>query len=194
MTRAYNPYEGLSRTEPNMRQELTNTFTGKFPEIAKQQTHVLRKMRTDTNGELIFCDCVDILTGEPDKDVFCPVCFGEKYIWDELLVQGYKQIIRSSVGLATKETLIGPGLTNLAYVSFFFEYDLSLNLFPKRTSPDKIVEITTDSDGKPVRPFQRDTIYRIGTAIDFRADNGKLEYWKVDCYEEQVKFLNGPQG
>jgi hypothetical protein len=177
-----------------MREEMKNTIQGFYPEIAKKQQFALRKMRTDSSGALIKCACVDVLTGEPDKDEFCPVCFGELYVWDEELVDGYRRVIRSSVGLSTKESLIGPGLTNLAFVSFFFEYTLPLNIFPKDISPDKIVELMTDTAGKPKRPFQRKTIYRIGTAIDFRADNGKLEYWKLDCYEEQVKFLNGPGG
>lgn len=224
MTRPFNPYEVHLRTEPDMRQEMINTLQGNYPEIAKKQTHVLRKMRTGTlevwpeddsvgdgwvehvaagthyrwkvgiGNDLLPCPCVDALTHEPDKDTFCPVCFGEGFVWDEFLVEGYKVVIRSSVGLSSKETLIAPGLTNLSYASFYFDYELPLNLFPKRTSPDKIVEITTDETGKPVRPYQRDTIYRIGTAIDFRSDSGKLEYWKVDCYEEQVKFLNGSQG
>lgn len=194
MTRSFNPYDTLSRTEPNMREEFINMMSGKFPEIRKRQKYVLRKMRTDSNNDLIECACIDILTLEPDKDIFCPICFGERYIWDEVSVEGYKQVIQASVGLATKENLIGPGLTNLAYVSFFFDYQLDLNLFPKNVTPDKIVELVTNIAGSPVRPFQRNKIYRIGTAIDFRADGGKLEYWKLDCYEEQVKFLNGPQG
>ncbi len=194
MSRPFSPYSSSTGTEPNMRQEFLNTMTGRFPEVAKRQTHVLRKMRTDASSNLVKCACVDVLTKEPDKDTFCPICFGERYVWDEILMEGYKMVIRSSVGLATKESLIGPGLTNLAYVTFFFDYQLSLNLFPKGVSPDKIVEVTTNAAGKSIRPYQRDTIYRIGTAIDFRADDGRLEYWKLDCYEEQVKFLNGPQG
>jgi len=194
MARPFNPYGAALRTEPDMREEMTNTLQGVYPEIAKKQTLVLRKMRTDDAGKLVECSCVDVLTGEPDKDTFCPVCFGERYVWDEILVDGYKQVIRSSVGLSTKESLIPPGLTNITFVSFFFEHDLPLNVFPKQVSPDKMVELMTDQAGKPIRPYERQTIYRIGTAIDFRADNGKLEYWKLDCYEEQVKFLNGPTG
>jgi len=132
MTRRFNPYSTL-RTEPDMRQEMTNTLQGQYPEIAKKQRHVLRKMRTDSAGALIPCACVDSLTKEPDKDTFCPICFGEGYVWDELGVDGYKQVIRSSVGLASKEQLTGPGNINLAYVSFYFEYDLDLNEFPKNT-------------------------------------------------------------
>lgn len=193
MARPFDPYAKL-RTEPDMRQEFFNTMDGKFPEIEKKQKIVHRKMRTDSSGALIKCSCVDILTKEPDKDVFCPICLGEGYLWDESILDGYKVVIRSSVGLSSKENLHGPGLSNLAYVSFYFRYNMPLTLFPNKVTPDKIVELVVDVDGNPVRPYKRETIYRIGTAIDFRADGGKLEYWKLDCYEEQTKFLNGPQG
>src|SRR5690606_24079460 len=111
-----------------------------FPEVAKAQTLVLRKMRTDDNGQLEQCACVDLVTKEPDKDTFCPFCFGEGYYFDELLVEGYKMIIRSSVGLASKEEQLSPGLMNIPYITFWFKYNLPLNIFGD-SSPDKIVEI-----------------------------------------------------
>ena len=168
-------------------------MNGVFPEIAKKQRFVFRKMRLE-DGNLVRCPCVDPLTEEPDKDTFCPVCLGEAYLWDESSVDGYKVVIRHPVGLSSKETLIQPGNVNLAYVSFYFQYNLSINLFPKQVSPDKVVELVTNTNGTPTRPYQRERIYRIGTAIDFRSDDGRVEYWKLDCYEEQVKFLNGPEG
>ena len=192
MARQFDPYGGL-RTEPDMRQEFYNTMDGRFPEIAKKQQYVHRKMRVQ-DGQLIDCPCVDPTTREPDKDKYCPICLGEGKLWEESLLNGYKVVLGSSVGGAGKENLISSGNTNLDLVSFYFRYNLPLTLFPKRESPDKIVELVTDTEGDPVRPYQRETIYRIGTAIDFRADNGKLEYWRLDCYEEQVKFLNGPKG
>lgn len=193
MARPYDPYAVL-RTEPSMRDEFINMMQGSFPEIAKKQTHVLRKMRTDINGNLIPCTCIDMLTKEPDKDTFCPICFGEGYVWDEQLIKGYKVVISSSVGLSTKEQIHGPGLSNLAYVSFYYNFELPINVFAKQVSPDKIVELMLDANGDPVRPYKRKAIYRIGTAIDFRSDNARIEYWKLDCYEEYRKFLNGPQG
>lgn len=172
---------------------------GTFPEISKRQRVVLRKMRS-SSGSLISCECVDQLTGEPDKDTFCPICFGEGYLWDESLHDAYLKILGSNIGQATGETLISPGHMNISRVAFYFRYNFPLNVFPASCSlphdefPDKIVEIMTDADGDPVEPYQRQRIYRIGSAIDFRSDSGKLEYYRLDCFEEQVKFLNGPQG
>ena len=62
------------------------------------------------------------------------------------------------------------------------------------TKADKVVELWTDTEGDVIRPYRRESLYRIGTPIDFRSDDGKLEYWKLDCYNEQRKFLNGPEG
>jgi hypothetical protein len=89
--------------------------------------------------------------------------------------------------------LLTPGNINIPFTTFYFKYNIPINLINGK-SADKIVELVLDDTGSPVRPYQRKQIYRIGTAIDFRSDHGKLEYYKIDCYGEQVKFLNGPQG
>lgn len=179
------PLYNINNAEPNMRQELINTFEGKFPEEPKAQPGALRSMRRDDKDKLIICACVDEVTNEPDKDKFCPICWGEGFVWDEVLMDVYKVIIKSSVGLATKEDLIRPGLVNITLVSFFAKYD---ELIRKE---DKVIELVLNIDGTPVIPYKREALYRIGTLIDFRSDSAKIEYWKLDCFEEQRKFLNG---
>jgi len=175
-------------TEPDMRQELDNTFDGIFPEIAKAQTGILRKMRRDSLGALIPCPCVDPLTHEPDRDHFCAYCHGDGYIWDEEWIEFYKVVLRSDVSLSNQEDLVKPGLMNVPLVSFYLRGTVDV------TPQDKIVELVTDRAGDPVRPYRREYLYRITTALDFRSDRGKLEYWKLDCYAEKRKFLNGPVG
>lgn len=182
--RFYTRTSGLS-TEPDMRQELDNTFDGIFPEVAKTQKGLLRRMRRDTSDNLIQCQCVDILTHEPDVDHFCPVCHGEGYLWDEEWIEFYKVVLRSNVGLSSKEDLIKPGLMNVPLVSFYLRGTVEL------TEQDRIIELKTDNDGIPSRPYRREFLYRITTALDFRSDRGKLEYWRLDCYAEKRKFLNG---
>jgi hypothetical protein len=181
-------YPTTGGTEPDMREEFNNMMDGKWPEVAKAQPIVLRKLRRDSSDELVPCPCVDILTGEPDLDHFCPVCHGEGYLWDEHLFDGYKVVLRSDVGLASREDLIKPGLLNIPFVIFYMRSSVDI------TIEDKVVELVLDRAGKPVRPFKRDYLYRIGTDIDLRSDGGKLEYWKLDCYAEERKFLNGLEG
>ena len=112
-------------TEPNMREELIHTLEGFFPEIPKARTGVLRKMRRDSNNNLTPCDCVNPDTHEPDKDTFCPYCWGEGYYWDEEFIEYYKVIIRSDVGLSSKEDIIHPVLLNVEFASFYLAYDTS---------------------------------------------------------------------
>ena len=207
-------YKGSGRTEPDMREEFNATLDGVFPEIPKKQKHVLRKMKrvaTDPvladpelikkfrgrkqiidhfvpeEGFLIPCACVDAIIREPDVDHFCPICQGEGWLWDEIFIDVYKVFLRSDVGLSTKEDLIKVGLTNIPLVIFYMRTSVLV------TPVDKVIELVTDTEGKPIRPYIREFLYRIGTAIDFRSDNGRLEYWKLDCYAEQRKFLNGPK-
>lgn len=172
-------------TEADLRQELDNTFDGIFPEVAKAQKGLLRKMRRDTSGNMIQCSCVDVLTNEPDKDHPCVVCGNEGYLWDEEWIDFYKVVLRSNVGLSTNENLVKPGLMNVPLVSFYLRGTATI------TKEDKIVEMETNNAGVPSRPYRREYIYRINTLIDFRSDNGKIEYYRLDCNAEKRKFLNG---
>lgn len=169
-------------TEPNMRQEMINTLDGKYPEVSKKQPAVLRKLRKP----LQRCACVDPNTHEPDKDTFCPFCMGEGYYWDEIAIDVYRVIIKSDVGNALKEHLLAPGLLNEPVVIFYTRSSVDI------ADDDKIVELVLDPEGQAVQPLQRKKLHRIGTLIDLRSDHGKLEYWKLDCYSEYRKFLNGP--
>jgi hypothetical protein len=173
-------------SEPNMREELENTLDGSFPEVAKATSGVFRKMRRDSDGVLIPCDCVDLITQEPDRDRFCPICFGDAYLWDESDVEYYRVQEDSDVDNALRDKLSPAGLINVALVVFYIRYSVDI------TTDDKIVEVELELDGSRSQPARRKAVYRIGAAYDYRADNGKLEYWKVFAYQEKVKYLNAP--
>ena len=210
-----NFYSGNLRTEPNMRSEFDAIMDGKYPEIPKAQTHVLRKMRRSQSdsvisdsqlaikflkrtqlldyfvpeeGYLIPCPCVSEVSGEPDVDHYCPICGGEMFLWDEEFFDCYRVNPSGDIGLSTNEDLVVPGLTNVPLMIFYTRSSVKI------TRADKLVEIWTDVEGKPIRPYRRKILYRITTVIDFRSDNGKLEYWKLSCFGEHRKFLNGPGG
>lgn len=172
--------------EADMRQELIDTFDGKTPEVAKAQTALLRRMRLDANERKIPCACVDNITKEPDKDRFCPVCYGEGFLWDEEELQIYRTLANSTTDSTMQNKLRELGLINIPLVVFYIRYDSQI------TRHDKIVRIELGLDGSPVTPRSRVGIYRVNTAWDYRADNGKLEYWKVFTHQEDVKYLNPP--
>lgn len=176
------------RTEPSMREELNNMFDGKWPEIAKARPVALRKMRRDNNGDLTPCPCKSPLTGEPDIDTFCTFCFGEGYFWDEILVDTYKVILEGDSSLATRVVPTVPSLLNIPLVIFYIRSRVDI------TEKDRIVEIALDNEGSPVLPYRRTILYRIESLIDFRADEGRLEFWKVAAHKQKTKFLNGSVG
>lgn len=177
---------GTYRSEVSLRDEMEHFLDGAFPEIAKKQKALIRKMRRDTDGDLVSCACVDDNTGEPDVDTFCPHCYGESYYWSEDWIDIYKVIIRSDVGNADRERLLPPTIQNIPVVLFFARYSEEI------TADDRIVELKLNADGTLYRPYTRLAIYKIGTLFDMRSDNGRLEYWKIAAYKEERKFLNGP--
>jgi hypothetical protein len=173
-------------TEPDMRQELTNTLDGSWPEVAKGQNGLLRIMRRDANSCLIPCGCVDSVTHEPDKDRWCPVCFGEGYMWDEEFCLYYRVLQGSDTGNATVDQLTGAGLLNIPIVVFYIRYSAEI------TKEDKVVILTLNEDGSIHSPYQRKAIYRIEARWDYRSDGGKLDYYKAFTHLESVKYLNAP--
>jgi hypothetical protein len=68
----YGSFSGT--TEADMRAEFARTLDGGFPEVAKGQPGLLRRMRRDGSGNLIPCPCVDPITNEPDRDRHCHIC------------------------------------------------------------------------------------------------------------------------
>lgn len=173
-------------TEPNMRQELINTFDGSFPEIAKAQTGLLRRMRRTANGALIPCPCVDKITKEPDKDRFCPVCMGEGYLWDERRIKHYQVVEDSDIDNAFRNTLRESGLINHPVVVFYIRYDAEI------TKEDKLITLVLENDGTVKTPLQRERVFRINTVWPYRSDNGKLEYYKLFTHDEYQKHLHAP--
>jgi hypothetical protein len=178
--------QSSSGTEPNMRQELINTFDGSFPEIAKAQTGLLRRMRRTANGMLISCPCVDRITKEPDKDRFCPICLGEGYLWDEHRIQFYRTLEDSDVDNSVSNTLRPPGLINHPIVVFYIRYDAEI------TVEDKIITAVLNSDGTMASPLRREHVFRINTVWPYRSDYGKLEYYKVFAHDQYQKHLHAP--
>lgn len=204
------------QSEIDMRQELISTFEGNFPEVAKKMSAVLRKMRRgtlevyttgtlpdgpwiewnalgkryrwreDIGYDLLPCPCKDKVTREPDKDHFCPICFNEGWLWDETFIEVYKVTNKSDEGNALTESLRTPGIVLNPLTTFYLKYSVDI------TKDDKIVELYMDNSGNLIQPYRRKELYTISMATDLRCDNAKLEYWKLNCYSEYRKFLNGP--
>lgn len=174
-----------TRKEGDMRQELINMFDGTSTEIPKAQRGVYRRMRTDSAGALVPCSCVDVDTGEPDRDPPCPFCDGMGYLWDEVWFDYYKIVTGIEAALSLREDYEEPGTLNVPRVTFYTKYDISPVIIRGQVF-DRIVEVERDVEGNVTRPYRRSRIYRIGSAIDFRADNGRLEYWKFAVHSDDI--------
>lgn len=169
-------------TEPDMRSEFIHTLEGFHPELAKGKLALLRRFRRNSQDRLTLCSCVDQVTGEPDKDAFCPISFSEKHLWDESEILVYQQIMEENLRSDSKPA----GLLNIPASVFYIRYNEPV------TEDDKIVEVALGFDGRPNRPFRRVAVYRIDQLVGLRAEGGRLEYWKAICMKEFVKFLNPP--
>lgn len=182
-----NPYYGTTNTtEPNMRQELINTLDGVLPEVAKGRYVLLRKMSQDANGNLIPCSCRSSL-GEPDKDRWCPICWTEGNLWSEEWIKIYLTIEPPvDAAMAMLNRPLSQGLVGIPVVTMYAKYDKTI------TNVDKIIEVSLSLDGSVVSPVVRTSKYFISMAWPYRADNGKLEYYKIFTHKEDVKFLNPP--
>lgn len=180
-------YYSLSgSTEPDMRQEFARFLDGSWPEVAKRQKGLLRQARRAASGKPLRCPCVDDLTKEPDKDIFCPICYGSSYYWDEEYIWYYKTLEGTDSSVALSPELEKPGLIDGKIVVFYIRYNTGVS------EDDRIIEIALDTSGTPISPVRRTGVYRIGRLWEYRSDNGKLEYYKVFAFKENVKYLNAP--
>jgi hypothetical protein len=177
------------RSEIDLRTEMDNTLSGVFPEISKTQKVVLRKMRRDNDGNLIKCACVDEVTREPDLDSFCPLCNGSGNYWDEIFVDVYRSSsLESPSTQALSDKLYATGLHNIPLVVFYTRYTEDI------TEDDKIIELVLNKEGEIIQPPRRRRLFRIVRATDYRLENGRLEFWGLHCFQEEIRFLNGFNG
>jgi hypothetical protein len=178
---------GRNRTEANLRTEMINTLDGEFPEVEKGRYFLLRAMRRDSNEDKIPCSCRDEGTNEPDRDIFCPICYGTGYLFDETYVKGYLTL----VGMADRafsfaQQVLPPGLMDAPGYIFFTRYSDEIS------DDDQLIEIQLDDEGEIVEPVVRIKIFNVVIAHPYRCDNGKIEFWKVFCHKADVKHLNPP--
>ena len=162
-----NPYSTseAKSLELDLRTEIHELLYGSTGEIAKGKIGLLRKMRADTNGDLMRCPCRNKITDEPDRDSFCRFCHNHGYFWDETQIVYYKNddSFRKREG-KTQE----------------YEGDLFYLEYSEDISPhDFIIEILLDSTGQPAQPVQRLKTYDILSADQFRADYGRTEFWQI---------------
>lgn len=175
------------RSEIDLRQEMINLLDGHGKEIPKAREILIRRLRRDSKGKPSSpCGCINPMTKEPDRDRFCPVCMGEGWLWDEIRAKAYRINVGRDIKHTLGDSLTEPGLINVPLVVFYVRYSEAVD------RGDKIVELKVDLEGVPTTPQQRNRLFRVNVAYDYRADNGRLEYWKLFTHKEDTKYLNVP--
>lgn len=171
----------------SLRDEMISLLTGADGEISKGQSFILRRARRDSSGNLTECACVDTLTQEASIDYKCEYCYGQKYLFDEELVTGYKVNV-SAVSASRAFDIVKSmfGSLELPAMVFYFAYDV------EPTIEDKIIQIELDLEGDPVIPYNRRFLYEINMLRDLRADRGRVEYWACYCANETIFTKGGP--
>lgn len=170
-----------SAREIDLRSEFLKTIFGSEQEIAKGQKGLLRQFRRE-NESLVKCSCVSNVTAEPDRDFKCPICLGEGYLWDESFITSYSVDLSGDGALALTSQLPHSTVNGLLK-TFYIPSTIVL------TGQDKIVLLMLDSEGSPITPLRRRSIFTIATLRDLRLDNARVEFWKADCYEDVNKYL-----
>ena len=173
-------------SEADLRQEFIDTLEGNYPEIPKGRLVLLRKFRRDSSNTLIDCACVDADTGEPDKERFCPISLGEKYLWDETYILSYKEFLIDNFGAARGAYTQAAGHMDIPVVAWYMRYDVDI------TDDDKIVEVGLDLEGEVEFPVTRTAVWRINELAVMRGDNGRIEYIKALCSREMQRWLSAP--
>ena len=171
----------VSPTEPfpnvvdvvDLRQEFNNLVLGYQGETPIGRSFILRRMRRDSSDNLVLCICLDDLTKEPDRDFPCPYCLGVGYLFDEELITAYMTVSAAPSGsnAASNFPKTKSGTMYVPSARFFMSYDTN------PTREDRIVELELDSEGDPVKPYNRVAIYELMLVRALRADNGRIEYW-----------------
>jgi hypothetical protein len=181
--KSFKPYPVSGLKELDLRKELNRTFFGAADEIPKGAFNILRRMRLQDgiiypvrSEDLQECECrTNGFENEPDKDYPCDVCEGEGYLFDDEIVAAYKT---NRYEYQDVEKYHAWGKNTVAMSFFYVEYHESISRF------DKILEPVIDLDGHITTPVKLLHRHNIHMAEAFRADNSRVEYWRLSCWTD----------
>lgn len=109
---------------------------------------------------------------------------GSKYEYKDELCLTYKWNLW--IGDPFSETETAAGVMNIPFVTFFFEYTIK----PKEI--DEIYEFEwEDNTVKPELsqiPKPYTTRYNIKNVLNYRLDNGRIEFYACRCIKENIKY------
>jgi intein/homing endonuclease len=97
-------------------------------------------------------------------------CLGMGYYWDEVPIVQYRD--------KTSFKKVSEDNREFVLDKFFVEYDTIIN------DEDYIVTVKLDQNGSPITPVTREKYFKIASAVSFRSDSGRIEFWEIRAKEE----------
>lgn len=171
-----------SAVELDLRVELNRTFFGANDELAKGRFFILRKMRRIDGvvtpvkpSELLSCSCRDNISHEADKDYECGICDGEGYLFDDIVVAGYRA---DRFGYQDVQERMQQSIQSYNTPFIYIEHERDISKF------DFIIDPVLDSEGNIIHPIRERERYNIHYAEAFRSDSGRIEYWRLSCFTD----------
>lgn len=161
----------------DVRDGISKIIYGVDGEAPRGKIVIFRKMKRDSNGNLIYCPkCTDLGTKGNSRYYPCDVCFGSGKIWKESYIKAYEWSGNSPPRSETMNNMI---------VSWGkIEKDVRLIYVTpeiRPTNDDEIILIDLDEKGNVVIPVQRYKKYEIKDVNEYRLDFGKLEFYGLVC-------------
>lgn len=179
----WKPYGYSGSKELDMREEMNRFMHGANDEIAKGALNILRYMRRKegvlypvSTDDLVECECrTNGYENEADGDYPCDMCEGEGYLFDDVIVVGYKT---NRYEYQDQEKRKPWGKHTVAMSFFYIEFQESISRF------DKIIEPLHKLNGEIATPVKILHRHNIHMAEEFRSDVGRTEYWRLSCWTD----------
>jgi hypothetical protein len=162
--------------ELDLRVEFDNLLFGTSDSPRHGHLVLLRKARRDSNNKPLPCPCTSGHVYQ-NPDVTCVYCDGEGFLWDESWYWCYSMHAGEKL---TSQKYLPFGGVRVDYRIFYFRFDTPL------LYGDKIVEVVMDTEGNPVSPYIRRSIYLPSVIEEHRSDNGRIEYITAHCREHDA--------
>ena len=115
---------------------------------------------------------------EPDENH--ELCGGNGWLYDDELHLTRRRLVAPPIGLSEQEVSTAVGVMNVDHIIYYFQY------YVNPSEKDKILEISNDSNGEPVRPYVYTEVHDIASAEPLRDLKGRIEYWRCAVKMENI--------
>lgn len=159
--------------EIDLRDELVELFTGdEF--VNKQRAMIYRKSRHSENGNKIKCHCYNDAAREGKSD--CPDCFGEGYLWDEVIIVGHMWMPRNTMVADSSSYRSYSGkVGRLNNSQWILVVPYKIEIFEK----DTIYLPKVDDEGRIKFPIELDKAYYITENLRMGFDFGRRDFTTI---------------